>query len=275
MLVATLGPTTAWLGREIIWDMDHFILVGYGAIPAAGVLDYDRLGQLVWPRPELRSWVAEVDRWERGTSGASGTAQAGASGWSAAGAGAASWGAAPAGAPAGSATTSRGMPGWAIALIVLGAVLATTGIIASVIVPMVIVRSAETFTKDIGVQTGVQTIQTGIEVYAAAHNGRYPPAGEVTSVGLSGYVPVWPQNPYTGLPMADARGTGNFRYVVSANRGAYILVGYGRNGKIVLQLSGGSDTTVWSLETPGPPPADPTDAGFPPAPWRAAAEPAR
>ena len=66
MLVATFGPNTAWQGREIIWDVDRFILVGHGAIPAAGVLDYDRLGQLVWAQPELRSWVAQVNHWETG-----------------------------------------------------------------------------------------------------------------------------------------------------------------------------------------------------------------
>ncbi len=55
MLVATFGPSTAWQGREIIWDVDHFILVGHGAIPAAGVLDYDRRGQLLWTEPALRA----------------------------------------------------------------------------------------------------------------------------------------------------------------------------------------------------------------------------
>ena len=64
MLVATFGPSTAWQGREIIWDVDHFILVGHGAVPAAGVLDYDRRGQLLWADPALRPWVAEIDRWE-------------------------------------------------------------------------------------------------------------------------------------------------------------------------------------------------------------------
>ena len=69
MLVATFGPNTAWEGREIIWDVDHFILVGHGAIPAAGVLDYDRRGQLVWADPRYRSWAAEIDRWETGGAG--------------------------------------------------------------------------------------------------------------------------------------------------------------------------------------------------------------
>ena len=66
MLVATFGPSTAWQGREIIWDVDHFILVGHGAIPAAGVLDYDRRGQLVWADPGFRAWVTSVDGWEHG-----------------------------------------------------------------------------------------------------------------------------------------------------------------------------------------------------------------
>ena len=66
MLVATFGPSTAWQGREIIWDVDHFILVGHGAIPAAGVLDYDRRGQLMWAQPEYRAWAAQVDHWETG-----------------------------------------------------------------------------------------------------------------------------------------------------------------------------------------------------------------
>ena len=66
MLVATFGPSTAWQGREIIWDVDHFILVGHGAIPAAGLLDYDRRGQLLWAQPGYRTWAAQVDRWETG-----------------------------------------------------------------------------------------------------------------------------------------------------------------------------------------------------------------
>ena len=66
MLVATFRSSTAWQGREIIWDVDHFILVGHGAVPAAGVLDYDRRGQLVWADPSYRAWVAFVNGWEHG-----------------------------------------------------------------------------------------------------------------------------------------------------------------------------------------------------------------
>ncbi len=230
MLVATFGPTTAWEGREIIWDVDRFILVGHGAVPAAGVLDYDRLGQLVWASPELRAWVASVARWEAGGQPAS-----------------------PGGAvlSAGGATTSGGaaapgrrrLPAWAVVLIALGAAFVVLSIVMAVLVPMMIVRTTHTLTNDAEVRNGVRTIQLGIEAYAATHQGTYPPADEVNGVGLGGYLSTWPTNPYTSLPMAQGDGPGCFRYESSAG-GAYRLTGYGRDGVVVIDLRGGSDTTV-------------------------------
>ena len=44
--------------------------------------------------------------------------------------------------------------------------------------------------------------------------------------------------------MADGGGEGNFRYDLSADGGAYRLTGYGRDGRILLELSGGTDTSV-------------------------------
>jgi type II secretory pathway pseudopilin PulG len=231
MLVATFGPTTGWQGREIIWDVDRFILVGHGAVPAAGVLDYDRLGQLVWTSPELRAWVASVAQWEAGGQAASPGRIA-----SYAGAGSAGGGAA--------ATGRRGLPAWAIVLIVLGAAFVVLSIVMAIVVPMVVVRATETLSNDAAVRDGVRTIQLGIESYAAEHNGTYPAAGEVNGVGLGGYLSMWPTNPYTDLPMADGGGAGNFRYTPGGAGGAYRLTGYGRDGKVVIELGGGSDTTI-------------------------------
>jgi hypothetical protein len=228
MLVATFGPSTAWQGREIIWDVDRFILVGHGAIPAAGVLDYDRLGQLVWAQPELRSWVAEVHAWETGGRPAPGSAAAGAP--------AAAGGVAPSG--------RRRLPTWAIVLIVVAvAFVVVSAIVGAIVVPLV-VRTTESIAHDAAVRTGVRTIQVGVESYAADHGGQYPPADEVDWVGLSRYISVWPVNPYTDLPMADGGGAGNFRYDVSADGGAYKLIGYGHDGQMVIELSGGSGTSV-------------------------------
>ncbi len=228
MLVATFGPNTAWQGREIIWDVDRFILVGHGAIPAAGVLDYDRLGQLVWARPELRSWVAEVHTWETGGRPAAVSVAAGAPG--------AAGGTAPSG--------RRRLPTWAIVLIVLAVAFVIVSAVIGAVLPSLIMRTTESIAHDAAVRSGVRTIQVGIESYATDHGGQYPPAGEVNGVGLSRYISVWPVNPYTDLPMADGGGAGNFRYDVSADGGAYKLTGYGRDGQTVIGLSGGSGTSV-------------------------------
>jgi type II secretory pathway pseudopilin PulG len=223
MLVATFGPTTAWQGREIIWDVDHFILVGHGAIPAAGVLDYDQRGQLVWAQPEYRAWVAQVDRWETGGR--------------ATGSGAASGAAAP-------GATSNRLPAWVIVVLAVAGVLLVVSIIVAVTVPQFLLRTGETLTKDFIVKSNVRSIQTGIETYAAQHGGAFPPSGEVNSIGMRRYIPVWPVNPYTDLPMSDGGGVGNYRYDVSADGGAYKLLGYGRDGAVVIELSGGTGTSV-------------------------------
>ncbi len=68
--------------------------------------------------------------------------------------------------------------------------------------------------------------------------------GHLNGVGLGGYLSMWPTNPYTGLPMADGAGAGNFRYAPGAASGAYRLTGYGRDGTVVIDLSGGQDTTI-------------------------------
>jgi hypothetical protein len=51
-------------------------------------------------------------------------------------------------------------------------------------------------------------------------------------------------NPYTDLPMTDGGGMGNFRYDVSADGGAYKLIGYGHDGSVVIELGGGDGTSV-------------------------------
>jgi hypothetical protein len=225
MLVATFGPTTGWPGREIIWDVDRFILVGHGAVPAAGVLDYDRLGQLVWASPELRSWVASVAHWEAGGQPAS------------PGRPASTAGSAPA--------KARRLPTWAIVLIIIAVLLVVLAAIIGAVVPSLIIRTTETITYDAAVRAGVRDIQVGVESYAAEHSGAYPAADEVSSVGLSRYITVWPQNPYTDLAMAPGTGPGCFVYERSADGAGYRLAGYGRNGTLVIDLSGGSGAQTY------------------------------
>jgi hypothetical protein len=227
MLVATFGSSTGWQGREIIWDVDHFVLVGHGAVAAAGVLDYDRRGQLIWAYPELRAWVAQVERWERG-----GTSTPPGGGMPAATAG------------PGTQRSRAGVPVWAIvvAAVVVGALILVVG--GAALVSVLVTHSTQSLADDMMVRIGAQTIQAGIESYAGEHGGRLPAPGEVNAVSLGRYISAWPRNPYTDLPMADGGGEGNFRYDVSADGGAYRLIGYGRDGETVIQLSGGTQSTV-------------------------------
>jgi hypothetical protein len=232
MLVATFGPATGWVGREITWQGDRFILAGHGPVPAAGVLDYDRLGQLVWARPELRPWVVSVAQWE----GRSRVASNGS-----------------AGPYAGDLTTAasatspgrRRLPAWAIILILVAVLLVVAAAVLGAIIPMIIVRTTETLTRDAAVRAGARTIQVGLEAYAVDNDGTYPPADDVDAVGLSRYISEWPENPYTDLPMSDGGGPGNFVYTRSADGGAYRLTGFGRDGGRVIYLWGGDGAQMY------------------------------
>jgi competence protein ComGC len=112
------------------------------------------------------------------------------------------------------------------------------------VIPPVLKNTVQTITQDADVSMRVRTLQTGIEMYALEHAGRFPEPGEVTPLGMTGYVTSWPVNPFTHLPMADGGGEGNFRYDLSPDGGAYRLIGYGSGGKTVIELSGGTADTV-------------------------------
>lgn len=60
MVIATFGPTTAWVGKTITYDAGLFVLEGHGPITAADVLEYDRQGHLFWAYSGLREWVAQM-----------------------------------------------------------------------------------------------------------------------------------------------------------------------------------------------------------------------
>ena len=230
MLVATFGPSTEWQGREIIWDVDHFILVGHGAIPAAGVLDYDRRGHLIWADPGFRAWVTSVDTWEHGgKSTVMGTGVA-----------------SPIAAAQPGTKPPRGrlVPAWVIVVAAVAAVAFVVAVILVALIPSAIERTVQGMSQDADVSTGVRTLQTGIEMYATEHNGRFPDPGEVNPIGLGRYITAWPENPFTHMPMADGGGEGNFRYDLSSDGGAYRIIGYGSGGKTVIELSGGSPAAV-------------------------------
>jgi hypothetical protein len=60
MLVATFGPSTAWVGKTITFDNGQYVLEGHGSITAQAVLDYDRQGHLTWANDGLRDMVHQT-----------------------------------------------------------------------------------------------------------------------------------------------------------------------------------------------------------------------
>jgi hypothetical protein len=57
MIIATFGPTTAWLGRSIAREGHVFVLEGHGPVSAEDVMEYDRQGHLAWATDGTRAWV--------------------------------------------------------------------------------------------------------------------------------------------------------------------------------------------------------------------------
>ncbi len=66
MLIATFGPTTAWVGKTISFEKRQFILEGHGRISAQAVMEYDRQGHLVWANQSSmadegsRAWLSAL-----------------------------------------------------------------------------------------------------------------------------------------------------------------------------------------------------------------------
>jgi len=60
MLIATFGPTTAWVGKTIMREGDAFILEDHGAVSAQVIMEYDAQGHLVWTTAGARAWVGSL-----------------------------------------------------------------------------------------------------------------------------------------------------------------------------------------------------------------------
>ena len=62
----------------------------------------------------------------------------------------------------------------AVAAVALGAAL-----ILVAVVPSMLEHTVQTMSKNADVSQGVRTLRTGIDMYAAEHDGRFPDPGEV------------------------------------------------------------------------------------------------
>jgi hypothetical protein len=74
MLIATFGPTTAWVGKQITREGEVFMLEGHGPISAGDIMEYDRQGHLVWVNDGTRAWVGSKAGGSQASNAAAATA---------------------------------------------------------------------------------------------------------------------------------------------------------------------------------------------------------
>ena len=91
--------------------------------------------------------------------------------------------------------------------------------------------------REAAVKVNIYNLQTAIQSYAVSNSGAYPPdATQTTLVNASGqsYIDSWPNNPYTNAPMAPGTGPGDYAY--ATNGSSFTLIGYGKDGKVVITV---------------------------------------
>src|ERR1019366_6380749 len=70
LVIATFGPTTAWVSKTITFRDGQFVLEDHGPIPAANVLAYHEQGHLIWAYDGLHEWVCRVASMQAGQASA-------------------------------------------------------------------------------------------------------------------------------------------------------------------------------------------------------------
>ncbi len=98
-------------------------------------------------------------------------------------------------------------------LIELLIVIVIIGILAMIAVPLYLNQRDKA--KDAGVKEGVWAIQNAVVTYAADHDAGFPDPSQVAVDGaVATYLDPWPDNPWSGAPMAesDVWSRGDFHY---------------------------------------------------------------
>ena len=210
MLVATFGPTTGWAGKAISYENGQFTLEDSASSPPK---PYSGMtARAIWPGPTrscasgCRGSPDKVPRLPRPRRWQEFSLERG-----------------------------KGLPGWVIALIILGVVAVIAAVVLAVAIPAAMVSDQDSKAKESGVKEGMHSIQIGIQSWAVDHGDLYPEAAEVDQFGaVGGYVDLWPTNPYSGLPMAQGTGPGEYTYTSDGK--LFQLTGYGEDGQAVMTI---------------------------------------
>ena len=113
----------------------------------------------------------------------------------------------------------------------IGVGLLVVGIVAAMAIPMFLGQRDKA--NEAAVKEGVHSVQIGVQSWAVDHGDTYPDASQVSMSDLTGYVDIWPTNPYTGLPMSQGSAAGDFSYAVGQGGTSFRLTGYGQGGAII------------------------------------------
>ena len=122
-------------------------------------------------------------------------------------------------------------------LIELLIVIIIIGILAAIAIPMFLSQREKA--KEATVKGGVHNIELGIASYAVDHVDTYPATGTVDKTTLlddsgASYVDAWPQNPWTGLDMAEGTSEGDFVYTRVVD--TFTLEGLGVGGAVIITV---------------------------------------
>ncbi len=126
--------------------------------------------------------------------------------------------------------------GWVVIVAAAVVVLATVGVAA---VAHGAKANQDALKTAAAAKEGLHSLQVGVQSYAVDHGDQYPDASLVTETGLvdsSGtpYLDYWPSNPYTGLPMQQGSGPGDFSYTTGAT--TFQMTVFGHDGEALLTV---------------------------------------
>jgi hypothetical protein len=85
-----------------------------------------------------------------------------------------------------------------------------------------------------GLQEAAFAFQTGLNEWAADHQGVYPSESRFTKEGLG--LSEWPVDPFSGRQMSRGRHPGGFVYQRGPGKKSYRLALYGGDGDVYLTI---------------------------------------